>query len=79
MASRWSNFRTRKHSDILSHQSGNDLNEQTKKGALPMSTYWPSGFVSLGNRFVTAVWPSVALKEWPLSFQAKHPSCHPTL
>ena len=31
----------------------------TRKGALPMSTYWPSGLVSLGNRFLTTVWPSV--------------------
>ena len=29
----------------------------TWKGELPMSTYWPSGLVPLGNRFVATVWP----------------------
>jgi hypothetical protein len=32
-----------------------------------------------GRPFLTTVWASVALKAWPLSLSAKHPSRHPTL
>src|ERR1035438_8536749 len=37
---------------------------------------YPADSWSWGNRFLATVWPSVALKEWPLSFSAKHPSCY---